>query len=112
VAKCGHKLMVTGKSCLQHVLVHSPYELNASIKYMLARDVCSGALFLHKRGLLHGLLDPWNVLLDRNWTAKLGNWAQLLVAELEGELGQFAPASLAPLLATANDDTCKRLLFR
>lgn len=102
---------LSGKSCLHNVLLHSPYDLNASIKYMLAKDVAAGVLYLHKHGLLHGMLDTWNVLLDRNWTAKVGNWVQLVVAELEEEMCITLP-DIQSSVAAVDDETCKRLVFR
>lgn len=100
-----------GKGCLHSVLTFSPYDLNENIKYMLAKDIAAGMLFLHKHGLLHGMLDAWNILLDRNWAAKVGNWSQLALAELEGEDNLLLPSTRI-FAGTANDETYKRLVFR
>lgn len=100
-----------GKGCLHNILAYSPYDLNEDIKYMLAKDVAQGVQYLHKHGVIHGLLDTWNVLLDKNWTAKVANWTQTALAELEGEASRLVPPPTL-LEQVQEEDEIKRFLFR
>ena len=49
----------------------------------LAREVGEGMAFLHARGVVHRDVKPSNVLLDGNWSAKIGDFG---LAERESDL--------------------------
>ncbi len=60
-----------GKTTL-HDLVHtSPYNLNNRVKCLMAVDIAKGMAFLHRKGILHGQIDPWNCVVDQSWTIKV-----------------------------------------
>ncbi len=69
------------RNTLHGVLADSPYELKASILIGFASEITSGLAFLHKYGIVHGLLDSWNISLDKKWTVKIGNWMQVQILE-------------------------------
>lgn len=100
-----------GKGSLHEIMAFAPYDLNEDIKYMLAKDVTNGVLYLHKHGVLHGLLDTWNILLDNNWTAKVANWAHNTCADFEGDTYLMIPLP-HNFDDLTDDETYKRLLYR
>ncbi|KRZ78899.1 Guanylate cyclase 2G [Trichinella papuae] len=100
-----------GRGSLHQTLESAPYELNDEIKYILSMDVANGIQFLHKHGIVHGLLDTWNIFLDKNWTAKISNWSHIFICEKEGEFHHLKDCS--ELIEKVNDEYhLKRLIFR
>ncbi|KRY66363.1 Guanylate cyclase 2G [Trichinella pseudospiralis] len=100
-----------GRGSLHQTLESAPYELNDEIKFILSMDVANGIQFLHKHGIVHGLLDTWNIFLDKNWTAKISNWSHIFICEKEGEFHHLKDCS--ELIEKVNDEYhLKRLIFR
>ncbi|KFD56414.1 hypothetical protein M514_02518 [Trichuris suis] len=100
-----------GRGSLHQTLESAPYELNEEIKYILSMDVANGIQFLHKHGIVHGLLDTWNIFLDKNWTAKIANWSHVFICEKEGEYHHLKDCS--ELIENVSDEYHqKRLIFR
>ncbi len=55
----------------QHSLSSSSIHLTARIRLSIARNICHGLQYMHSQKLVHGDIKSLNVLLGRDYVAKL-----------------------------------------
>ncbi|KNC48105.1 mitogen-activated protein kinase [Thecamonas trahens ATCC 50062] len=75
------------RGSLAAILTSNHTILDASIIFKWANDITAGLAALHAAGVVHGSLNPRNVLLDSNWVAKLADYG---LAPAKGDLSLVA----------------------
>lgn len=56
---------------LRDCTVDNTFDLSISKKHEIAHQVSEAVAFLHKHNIIHGRLSAFNILLDKNYSAKL-----------------------------------------
>ncbi|XP_053306232.1 tyrosine-protein kinase STYK1 isoform X2 [Spea bombifrons] len=70
------------------------YDITECQVYIIALQILSALEFLHKRNLLHGDVAARNVLIHRNFTAKLAGLGSACTMQLSGSFPSRSPAPL------------------
>lgn len=59
------------KGALRDCTVNSAIELSVPKQHAIARQISEAMAFLHKQNIVHGRLNAFNILLDKDYSAKL-----------------------------------------
>ncbi|OWZ23872.1 TKL protein kinase [Phytophthora megakarya] len=59
------------KGALRDCTVNSAIELSVPKQHAIARQISEAMAFLHKQNIIHGRLNAFNILLDKDYSAKL-----------------------------------------
>eukprot|EP01135_Chromosphaera_perkinsii_P004889 Nk52_evm9s303 gene=Nk52_evmTU9s303 len=62
------------KGSLFDVIHSDNVKLDWNFKFSLILDVAHGMEFLHKHGIAHHHLTPYNAVIDNRWTVKISDW--------------------------------------
>lgn len=71
------------KGTLHYVLSTTNYTITDDMKYQFAIDISRGMKYLHKRGIVNGLLNSLTCYMDSTWTVKISQWGQLPLAQMD-----------------------------
>ena len=65
---------ICSKACITRLLCHPLFKVGASLRYSIAREVCSGLMYLHLHKINLGVLHIHQCLIDFRWTTKISQW--------------------------------------
>jgi serine/threonine-protein kinase len=70
---------------LRKLITDRQLDLRKSLQ--IAKDVCSGLMYAHTQGVVHGDMKPDNILIDRSGRAKVTDFG---LSRVPGEIGTFS----------------------
>jgi serine/threonine protein kinase len=77
---------------LRRLIADRQLDLRRSLQ--VARDVCSGLMYAHTQGVVHGDIKPENILIDRSGRAKVTDFG---LSRVPGEIGTLSVEILGTL---------------
>lgn len=63
------------KGCITRLLCHQKFSVGTSLRFSIAREVCSGLLYLHSNKIFVGAMHIHQCMIDFRWTTKISQWA-------------------------------------
>ena len=73
--EAGYMITELAEGGTMHDLIHSTAPITWRLRVELAIGMAHGMVYLHSQNLLHGDIKPSNLLLDRNLSVKVGDFA-------------------------------------